>query len=282
MFTHDIFNYLFHAKAVVTHGANPHLVPPQEFLGEEWLRFMHWVHTPSAYGYGFTAYMIIPYVLGFTKLTFSLYLYKLLSFGWYLLAIWLIGKIAKRSKLINPTLAQLLFAGNPLVIMEWLVNAHNESLMITLMLLSWYLWGGGRVVSSILTLTLATLNKYAAILIAPALLLSRLIGEHKALLLSTLILLVAPFLYHYPTQYQVWYITWALPFAILSGNRYLIAGTIGYSLGGLLTYLPYVKTGLWSLSPSDRELLFLSSSAISLLAIRLYLLVSQKLHEQIK
>jgi hypothetical protein len=265
MMTHDIYNYLFHARAVITHHVDPHQVPPQDFVGDEWLRFMHWVHSPSAYGYGFTAYMIIPYVLGAGKLTFSLYIYKLMSLGWYLLAIWLIGKIAARTKSLSPVLAQLLFAGNPLIIMEWLVNAHNENMMVTLMLLSWYLVGQGRYITGVVALVYSTLSKYAAVLIAPGLVLMRIIGERWALILTSLILLGVPFLYHYNSQYQIWYITWALPFVILTGRRYLIAATIGYALGGLLTYVPYIATGFWMLTPATRSLYFAVPSFAGLL-----------------
>lgn len=265
MMTHDVFNYLFHARVVITHHANPHLVAPQVFVGDEWLRFMHWVHSPSAYGYGFTAYMIIPYVLGLGKLVPSLYLYKLMSFFWYLLAVWLVGKITARTKTIAASTAQLLFALNPIIIMEWLINAHNESMMVTLMLLSWYLVGHKKLLSGTLALTIGALAKYAAVLLIPGLLMSRIFGEQRALYLTSLILLLAPFFYHYNSQYQIWYITWALPFVVLTGNRYLIAATLGYSLGGLLTYVPYIATGFWSLTPSDRSLYFIVPTLVALL-----------------
>ncbi len=264
MLTHDVFNYLFHARIVVTYHANPHVLAPQVFTGDEWLRFMHWVHAPSAYGPVFTAIMIVPYILGLTKLTGSLICYKLLAWASYLLSTILVGKIARRGMTINDNKAQLLFAFNPIILSEWLINAHNEVLMVTLMLLSWWLVGEKKYTKGWLSLLLSAGLKYAAILIAPALILWRWVGEHIALVVATMCLLVVPFFYHFDWQYQIWYITWAVPFAILTGRKQFIGVTTGYAIGGMLIYAPYIATGFWSLTVTAKLLYLLVPAAACL------------------
>ncbi|KKU88532.1 MAG: hypothetical protein UY18_C0012G0015 [Microgenomates group bacterium GW2011_GWF2_47_9] len=41
----DLFKYLFSAKMVVLYHANPHVVTPDFFASDPWIRFMRWVHT---------------------------------------------------------------------------------------------------------------------------------------------------------------------------------------------------------------------------------------------
>ncbi|MEI6690943.1 MAG: hypothetical protein WCL07_04315 [bacterium] len=265
MLTHDIFNYLFHARIVVNYHANPHLLAPQVFVGDPWLRFMHWVHSPSAYGPVFTATMLVPYLVGMTKLTTSLLAYKLLACASYLLAIYLVGEIAKRNKLIDPNKARLLVALNPIILTEWLINAHNEVLMVTLMLLAWWMVGENKLWRGWSAIALSAGLKYAAILVAPALLLWKFVGERWALWIAVLSLVITPFVYHFDFQYQIWYITWAIPFAIITGNRKLIAAILGYSIGGMLIYAPYIATGFWNLTPMTKILYLVSPAALMLI-----------------
>src|SRR3989304_7698662 len=52
--SYDIFNYIFNAKMLVIYHANPHLHTALEFAFDPWVRFMHNIHTPAPYGYGWT------------------------------------------------------------------------------------------------------------------------------------------------------------------------------------------------------------------------------------
>lgn len=239
----DVFKYLFSAKTVIEYGANPHLVAPQVFEGDLWLRFMRWIHTPSPYGPLQTALAIPYYLLGFGKFVPVLYLYKLDQLFWYLLAVWAIGKLGGSSR------ARLFFALNPLVLLEWLVNAHNDAPMISLALLSLVLFYSQKRFLSALALLSSIGIKFVTVIFLPLFVLPKLQVQKLALIISAL-LAVIPLVYHYNVQYQPWYVTWIIPFVALLPSRRLWWIVAAYSFGALLRYIPFVQTGLWQGSAS--------------------------------
>lgn len=237
----DVFKYLFAAKELIVYHANPHTVAPWVFEGDTWLRFMRWIHTPSPYGPVMTALAIPYYVLGFGKFVPSLYLFKLDQIFWYGLSIWVIGKLAGK----RAVLAQLFFALNPLVLIEWLVNAHNDAPMISLLLLSLYLLSLGKNLPSLVSLLFSIGIKYVTVFFLPAILFYKKLSLSTIVHWSLAILFLVPFVYHYQTQFQPWYVTWLVPFAALSGSPVLMTLTTAYSFGALLRYIPFIQIGLW-------------------------------------
>lgn len=237
----DVFKYLFSAKTVLVYHANPHLFAPQIFVGDPWLRFMRWIHTPSPYGPVMTALAIPYYLLGLGKFVPSLYLFKLDQLFWYGLAIWVIGKLAHK----RPVLAQLIFALNPLVLIEWLVNAHNDAPMISLLLLSFYFLSLGKRLPAFISLLFSIGIKYVTIFFLPVIFLYQKFHPLTIIHYSLIALITAPLIYNYQTQFQPWYVTWLVPFAALSGSIPLMGIVTAYTLGALLRYTPFIQTGLW-------------------------------------
>ena len=249
----DVFKYLFTGKIIALYHENPYLYSPDYFVGDLWLRFMRWVHTPTPYGPVMTALAVPYYYLGFGKFVPMLYLYKLDQVGWYLLAVWCIGKLSNTKTAIRN---QLYFALNPLVLVEWLVNAHNDAIMISLLLAALHLLRGGRRALTNTTLLLSIGIKYVTVIALPLLFIKKKFNYSPSTMYYLLCTLaIAPLLYHYSTQYQPWYVTWLLPFAALSGSPFILWTTAAYSLGALLRYIPYIATGLWVGTPLQFALL---------------------------
>ena len=241
MLSSDVFKYLFAGKEILVYHASPYLVTPNSFEGDTWISFMRWVHTTTPYGPVFTGLTIPYYLLGFGKFVPILYLFKLDQVAWYLFAIYLIGKL-KGLK------AQLFFALNPLVMMEWLVNAHNDAIMITLLLLSLYLYTLKQRAWSFVSLLASIGIKYVTVIFLPFIFL-------KKLSLSTIThsllaaLAVAPLLYHYSWQYQPWYVTWLIPLVSLSPHKWVRSSVAVYSFSVFSRYLYFVGTGSWLGTP---------------------------------
>ena len=257
--SHDVFKYLFSARMVVDYGLNPHTTSPDMVPGTDlWLRFMRWINTPSPYGPVMTALAIPYYLLGLKKLTMSLLLFKLDQLAWYAIAILMIGNIARvlgktKKEVVR---AQLFFALNPLVLVEWLANAHNDAPMIALLLISIYLLAASRRLLATIALALSIGIKYVTVLFVPFLA-SRKPRQRITLAIRWLYvaLAVTPLLYRYQGQFQPWYVTWLVPFAALMGNHVVLLTTAVYTLGGLLRYAPFVATGLWSATQLEFALL---------------------------
>lgn len=259
MLSSDVFKYLFSAKEILVYHVSPYLYPPNTFPDDTWIRFMRWVHTTTPYGPVFTALTIPYYLIGFGKFVPILYLFKLDQAAWYLLSIWLIGKITKSQKWEDSrvVMAQLFFALNPLILMEWLVNAHNDAIMITLLLASMYLLTVQKRTWSFVTLLLSIGIKYVTVIFVPLLFFPKLVEKHLQSTVYYLltILTLAPLLYHYSWQYQPWYVTWLVPFAALVPHR-LVRYTVGaYSFSIFTRYLYFVGTGSWLGTPLQHALM---------------------------
>jgi len=267
--SYDVFKYLFSARMVVDYGLNPHTTSPNLVPGDDlWLRFMRWIHTPSPYGPVMTALAIPYYLLGFKKFTLTLYLFKLDQAAWYLLSVWLIGRLAGKLKLEKgrAVLAQLFFALNPLIILEWLFNAHNDAPMLTLLLLALYLLSFSRRLVSFIVLLVSIGIKFVTVVFLPFILLRK--PRFTLLFINYFLLFtltLAPYFYHYSNQFQPWYVTWIIPFAALSASPTVYYLTGAYSLGALLRYLPFISTGLWVGSSTNYA--FLTYTPLLLTAI---------------
>lgn len=266
----DVFKYLFSARMIVEYGANPHTVTPDTFSSDTWIRFMRWVHTPSPYGPVFTLSAIPYYILGLGKFVPTLYLYKVGQIGWYLLTVWLIGKLTKSVR------AQLFVALNPLILIEWLMNAHNDAPMMALLLLSVYLAAVGRRALSFAALALSAGIKYVTGIFLPFLFLKKQNTKIIGYVLTAAFFII-PLLYKYTFQYQPWYVTWLVPFAALTGQGWIWFLVSSYAFGSLLRYIPFISTGLWSATPLEFALLSFSPlvCAAVLMAVR-YALVKKR------
>lgn len=263
MLSSDVFKYLFSAKEILVYHANPYLVTPNTFPDDTWIRFMRWVHTTTPYGPVFTGITIPYYLLGLGKFVPILYLFKLDQVAWYLLTIWVIGKLGS-------VRSQLFFALNPLILMEWLVNAHNDAMMISLLMFSLYLLTVKKRAWSFTTLLLSIGVKYVTVILLPFIFLNKvklLTIVHCLLVLLGLV----PLLYHYSWQYQPWYVTWLIPLAALTPHRWLRITVGVYSLSIFTRYLYFVATGSWLGTPLQHALMTFTPPLI----VMLFLLASR-------
>ena len=252
-FSYDLFNYIFDAKILVFYHQNPYEYKALDFPNDPMLGFMHWTHRPSAYPPLWIGISVIPYVLGFGKLIPLMLAFKALMLGAYLGTIWLIGKI---SKILTPKreLFNLAFyAFSPLVIIESLVSAHNDVLMIFFGLLGFYLLLKKRNFLAFLPWLFSIGIKLLTVFLLPLFpyvfwekIKNRKIDKQK-LTLGAILLMTLGFLFvSFRLGHQPWYWLWLLPFiALKTENRWGFWLTTCLSFGSLLRYLPFLYYGHW-------------------------------------
>ena len=166
--SHDIYNYMFNAKALAVYHQDPHLLSALEIAPkDDWVRFMHNVHTTAPYGHFWTSVSLIPFYLGGGKfLTTYLAFKAFMALGLGLLTFiqW---------KMLDQKNRVVLFLCNPLVFIETLLNGHNDVWMMALALASLGLvfrakkifsW---QIVMSLSLLLLSTQVKIASLLLIP-------------------------------------------------------------------------------------------------------------------
>jgi hypothetical protein len=242
MLSYDVFNYMFHGKILWFYHQNPHLHAPLEYTGDLWLRFMRWVHTPSAYGQVFTAIESPAYLLGLGKFVPVLILMKITMSAFFVWCIYLVGRIGEvlrfdKQKII---LSQLLLAFNPFLLMDSVVNGHNDAVMMGLFLLSLFYSLKSKVVPSLISLLLSIGTKYMTALTLPI----YLIRSPKGKVWFSFLILLLPVLVLL-NRFQPWYLVWAIIPAALVDHKIVRIWIILSSLAGLMFYGPYIRTGFW-------------------------------------
>lgn len=264
MLSYDIFNYMFHAKTLWLYDANPHTVAPLAFEGDLWLRFMRWVHTPSAYGPIFTLIESPAYLIGFGKFVPVLYLMKATMIIFYVWCVSLVGQIGTILKLNTKktVLAQLLLAFNPFLWLELVVNAHNDAVMIALLLYAIKASLVNRKILSFVSLISSIGVKYVTAATVPLFLVK---DNHLKITLISLSLL-APVLF-FPGRFQPWYLVWSLTTSVMIDTNWARIWIVITSLSALAYYPVYIATGFWNIGELNKLLLIYTPTAITTLYI---------------
>lgn len=171
LFSRDIYSYIMYGRMTAIYGANPALTPPLAFPNDPFLQYLvMWRDTPSVYGPVWTLCSALLTDLaeaGGGSLWSYLLLYKLAMIAAHLLSVLLIWRILGAWKPEQQVWGTLLYAWNPVVLAEFAGSAHNDVLMICLMLLAlrWAQRGLWR--RAIVALVAAALVKWIAIILLP-------------------------------------------------------------------------------------------------------------------
>jgi hypothetical protein len=252
---------MFTAKTVVLYHQNPYSVIPLQFTGvEPWITFMRWTHLPSAYTPVWIALTLPAYVLGFGYFLLTLWNLKILSGIFFVLSAFFIEKILIKVDPQYKDIGVVLFALNPLVIIETLVSGHNDIVMMTLALASYYIYLQKNYISSFLVLSLSVASKLVTIFLIPLYLFrwNRLIALICMLIGLCLVLLQRDIL--------PWYFVWIIPFvALMPRSTDIILLSIAASFGLLLRYTPFLLQGNWDGAAPKIE------TAVTLVPLILYL-----------
>lgn len=227
--SHDFFNYMFDAKIFTFYHQNPYLHKALDFPGDQWLRFMHWTHRTYPYGPTYILISFLPSFLGLGKFSLTFFLFKAMNAAFYFLSVKLLAKVSRKWAVF--------FAANPLIIIEGLVNGHNDMAGLGIAVAGVCLVLKNKAVQGkILTLISAGI-KYIN---APTVLL----GKNKTW--NALAFLFQAGLLGYlslGTEIQPWYFLAIFAFLPFFGD---FIGNIQIFIFGLLvSYYPYIRLGGW-------------------------------------
>jgi len=258
----DVFNYIFNSRMIWLYQVNPHLRTAMEFSYDPWTRFMHNVHTPAPYGHGWTAFSLLPYILGLGKFLLTWINFRILSIISLLLTNVVLNKL--HQQLFKSDLSFLnwaLFFLNPLVLIEIISNAHNDLWMMLLALTG--IWLLIKAVSEKNKLSFSVLGllvwaisisiKFASLALAPVygillllIFLPNIFSKFKQylphLILVASILMFLPLITARSQQFHPWYLTWALCWLPIIKNKYWRVVLIAFSITSLFRYLPWLSS----------------------------------------
>ena len=229
--SHDLFNYIFDAKILTYYGDNPYTHIPGNYPDDQWLRFMHWTQRSYPYGPVFLPLTLVASVLGVGKFILNFVLFKLLNFIFYGLGIYFLKKMNDQWAMI--------FATNPLVIVEGLMNAHNDLIAISLGIVGIYLLQKDRRVLSRVILLLSVGIKYLTFPILLVVKKPKSINNYFVFFLQTAIFVFMFF----NEGVQPWYFLSA--FLFLPFYPKVVQHLNIFFVCLLLTYYPFIRFGNW-------------------------------------
>ena len=232
--SHDLFNYIFDARIFTHYGQNPYLHAALDFPADPMLRFMHWVHRPYPYGPTYLLFSLIPSFLGLNYFSVTFALFKAANAALYVLCVWLLMKYGN-------TKTAALFALNPLVIIEGLINTHNDFVAAAFTLCGLVVLSQGKRWSA------------AALLI-----------------FSGLVIVTALIVYVSLRQgIQQWYLINLIPIVWYFPRIILWSYVLVW--GFLMSYLPYVSGGQWNTgSAAEKDVIVLNALIANGVIVLLY------------
>jgi hypothetical protein len=228
---------MFDAKLLTYYYLNPYITRPIDVSYDPWLRFMQWVEQPFRYGPMFLFIIVIPSFLSMGKFLLSFLFLKITFIFFYLLAVYLLQKMNKRWAII--------FATHPFLLIDGLVNGHNDLIGVSLLIFGIYLLRKRQILSRLILLASVgikyltfpvifislkdrfKINKYifASFLILPFLLLNRFIADL------------------FLTEIHTWYFIVVIGF--LPFYERIITKLLPLFLGLLFAYYPFIRLGSW-------------------------------------
>lgn len=141
MLSHDILVYTSYSRLLANYHANPYFVPLAAFPRDPYVPLNYWANSIAAYGplwlavCGFFGLLVGPQPIGY------ILAFRLFALAMHLLNIWLVMKTlrAMGQSPRTVTLGTLLYAWNPLVLLESGLGGHNDVFMTTFLLLGVFL-----------------------------------------------------------------------------------------------------------------------------------------------
>ena len=248
--SYDIFNYITTAKVTFHYQENPYIVFPIEFVNDPYILFTRAANKTALYGPFWILLSAVPHFAGLSNFVLTLFSFKAFIALFYIGTVYLLQKIDRN--------AVLFFALNPLVIIETLVSAHNDIVMIFFALLAFYFIKTKKLFS-IFALIGSILIKVGTIFLVPVYLLTLLnkVKGEKVYIYATISMFFVFLLSPLREELYPWYAIWFLVFvSLIPGREKMKELLIFFSLGLMLRYIPYMWSGnYFGATPLVRNLL---------------------------
>jgi hypothetical protein len=258
MLSYDIFNYIATSKIAFFYHENPYVIMPIEFIGDPLLAFTHAANKIALYGPFWVLLTGIPFLIGIGNFIFTLFAFKFIALFFYIATVFLIWKISKN------LLSIIIFAFNPLVIIETLLSGHNDVVMMFFALAAIFLTTKKKYVFACFLLLLSILIKYATLFLIPifiyliyAIAREKNVNWEKIYLSFTVSMTIIFLLSPIREEIYPWYAMWFLTISSLVKNKFVFVATSTLSFGLLLRYVPYMYLGTYNFPTPLLKIIFM-------------------------
>ncbi|HVA96221.1 MAG TPA: hypothetical protein VND99_01080 [Candidatus Acidoferrales bacterium] len=285
-FSYDLFNYLFDAKIITHYHANPYIHTALDYPGDPMLAFMHWTHRVYPYG---PVWLVLTVPLSFIGLQLFLptfFLFKFLMVASYVGSVYYIGKIFKKIKPEREIFGLIFFGLNPLVLIESLVSAHIDIVMMFFSLMAFSLLHNKRYIFSYGSLLLSIGIKFLTGLLLPIFFVIHVLKLNNKkinwdlIFGFSLLLFIAGVIIEsrQSGNFQPWYLLGPMAFTVfLSHKYYIFIPSVVVSVVSLLLYVPYLYLGNWNPPvPQILSYIMFVSYGISIVLIGVYSMIKKQ------
>jgi hypothetical protein len=167
LFSQDVFDYIFHTHEWVRYGASPFTHTPSQFSSDPLYSYVAWTQIPSPYGPLWIMLTAPLSAIAGIDLFTNLLLFKTLDVLCYAGCVALLNLVISKVQPRYRVAGTLLFAWNPLVLIEFGSSGHNDIVMLFFAMLAAWLVVNGRFFLGLLALTASLLVKVVTIFLVP-------------------------------------------------------------------------------------------------------------------
>ena len=134
--SHDALVYAGYGRVIVTYHANPYYTPLSAFPSDPLFQLDDWRDAVAAYGPLWLIVCALSTLVAGSSILHYIFFYRILGLLAHLLNIWLVTAILRKTQ--RPphivVVGTLLYAWNPLVLLESGLGGHNDIVMVTCIL----------------------------------------------------------------------------------------------------------------------------------------------------
>lgn len=236
----DIFYYYISAKMAYIYHLNPFTTPPIEIVDRDFFVLVsHNIRAPYLYGPLFLLYSIIPMaILGGQKIITYFIAFKLLNGMLFFIS----GLLLFRLTNYDRRLFSIWFL-NPLLLIEWLANSHNDIIMIAPVAAGIFYLMKKDYLKSFGLIVISFLIKFVSIFTLPIYILNNKLRVHYFKAVGLLLPLL---IYLSKITIQPWYLSWSymfLPLGKLKTASLTLFSLIGFI--SLANYYYFLESSGW-------------------------------------
>jgi hypothetical protein len=130
----DIYDYIARGRITGVHGDNPYVQTPNQYPADPFMEYASWKDKTAAYGPVWEVLSGYISRLAGDRLWPNMVIHKGVALVSYLACVLLVAAILRRVAPRRALAGTLLFAWNPLILLEGVANGHNDLLMMALIL----------------------------------------------------------------------------------------------------------------------------------------------------
>ncbi|HEY0757507.1 MAG TPA: hypothetical protein VGD98_26390 [Ktedonobacteraceae bacterium] len=254
--SHDTLVYASYSRILSTYHANPYFVPISAFPRDHFTIYNYWASAVSAYG---PIWMLICGCFGwFLQPDQNAYTlaFRIFALLFALVNLWLVGHILQTlgRSARTVTLGMLLYAWNPLLLLESGLGGHNDDFMMTFVLIGILLAAGAEKRGQMLRprgylpvvalLTLAALVKFTALPVLATYLLFLFCKALRQVTESPRETLLQAALRHWRAARSV--LTWSLASALLLALVFYGPFWLGHNFAEIITSFKTPPSSLYA------------------------------------